>query len=266
MITGTTRCYPLVGHPVAQVRTPPAINNYFSESDIDAVMFAVDIEPWAVEGFFLAMRRWSNCGGCSVTVPHKQAAFRAMDRLSERARNARAVNIFRRDPDGALVGDMTDGVAFISALGQHGFSPAGKNVLLVGAAGGAGTAIAHAVLEEKPVALYLVDRNRPALTKMTSSLRYGSADVSVLEGWPVDAAPDLAINASPAGMYPDRSLPFDIERLPLGAFVADIVTKPNITPLLSAARARGHRICTGNEMADAQLEFQMRHLGLWRAA
>jgi len=74
-----TLYYPLVGHPVEQVRTPPAINAYFAKSGIDGVMFPVDIEPRAIEPFFRMMRSWENCRGCSVTVPHKQAAFRAMD-------------------------------------------------------------------------------------------------------------------------------------------------------------------------------------------
>lgn len=265
-ITGNTCCYPILGFPIAQVRTPPAINAYFAAQQIDAVMFPMEVAPEAVERFLGGLRHWSNCGGVSVTLPYKQAAFRAVDRATERARQAGAVNIVRCEPDGSLFGDMTDGLAFAEALRRNGISSAGKVVLVVGAAGGAGSAIAQALCESGPSLLCLADLDERKLLALSDRLRAACPGCAVAIGWPAGLAVDIAVNASPVGMRPGDPLPINLDRLPTGAAVCDVVTKPNMTPLLVEARQRGHAIQTGNEMADAQLAFQMRHLGLWREA
>jgi shikimate 5-dehydrogenase len=56
------------------------------------------------------------------------------------------VSVIRRSPDGTWHGDMLDGLAFVKAQKDHGAQPEGARVLLVGA-GGAGSAIAIALLE-----------------------------------------------------------------------------------------------------------------------
>ncbi|MCT7374195.1 shikimate dehydrogenase family protein [Chelativorans salis] len=265
-ITGTTRCYPLLGYPIAQVRTPPAINAYFATRRIDAVMFPMEIAPDAIDRFLSGLRGWSNCGGASVTVPYKQAAFSAMDRVTDRACRARAVNIIRREPDGTLFGDMTDGLAFAEALRRNGVLLTGRVVLVVGAAGGAGSAIAWTLCEAGPSVLCLVDPNAQKLSALSCRLQAAFPECTVVTDWPESVAVDIAINASPLGMGSGDPLPIDLDRLPAGAVVCDVVTKPNMTPLLLAARRGGHPIQTGNDMADAQLDFQMHHLELWQEA
>jgi shikimate dehydrogenase len=54
------------------------------------------------------------------------------------------------------------------------------------------------------------------------------------------------------GMAPGDPLPVDAARLDAGAFVADLVTKPAVTPLLEAARRRGSPILTGEGMFEPQ--------------
>jgi shikimate dehydrogenase len=62
----------------------------------------------------------------------------------------------------------------------------------------------------------------------------------------------LVVNATPAGMREGDPLPVDAARLDRGAVVADLVTKPAITPLLDAARRRGAAIVTGEDMFAIQ--------------
>jgi len=262
VITGDTVCYPLIGHPVAQVRTPPLINAWFASQAIDATMFAIDVAPEKVAAFLDGLRDWRNCGGCSVTVPHKQAAFRAMDRVTPRAAQVGAVNIVRRDSDGRLNGDMTDGLAFVAALAAGSVPLAGAAVLLAGAGGGAGMAIAFALAEAGVGRLTLQEPDESRLAKTMTALANAFPSLALDSTTPVDGF-DIAVNASPLGMNPGDPLPFDPAVVHGGGVVADVVTKPGITPLLAAAAARGLSIQTGGAMADAQLPFQMRHLGLW---
>jgi shikimate dehydrogenase len=76
----------------------------------------------------------------------------------------------------------------------------------------------------------------------------------------VDAnAYDVVVNASPLGMRADDPLPIDVSRLPATTFVGDVVTKPPLTPLIEAARARGCPTVTGTQMfgrvCDRMVEF-----------
>ncbi|SIT52256.1 Quinate/shikimate dehydrogenase (fragment) [Paraburkholderia piptadeniae] len=59
---------------------------------------------------------------------------------------------------------------------------------------------------------------------------------------------DVVVNASPLGMRADDPLPIDVSRLPATTFVGDVVTKPPLTPLIEAARARGCPTVTGTQM------------------
>ena len=51
-ITGTTKFYALIGHPVEQVRTPTVLNAHLTEHGIDAVMVTFNLLPANLEDFF----------------------------------------------------------------------------------------------------------------------------------------------------------------------------------------------------------------------
>ncbi|MFE0753870.1 shikimate dehydrogenase family protein [Inquilinus sp. NPDC058860] len=259
-ISGRTSIVPLIGHPVAQVKTPGPMNRAFAGRCVDAVMIPLELEPASVPGFFEVFRRCANGAGVSVTVPHKQAAFAAMDRVTPRAAAVRAVNIVRRDPDGTLVGDMTDGLAFVAALHGHGVDPAGSHLLLIGA-GGAGSAIADAVAAAGAASVTVIDPDAARASALAEGLEQRHPELAVHRGLRPGAPIDIAANASPLGMRPDDPLPFDPAMLPPGALAADAVTAPPVTPWLDQARRRGHPILTGLDMALAQLPFQLAHLG-----
>lgn len=251
-----TRGIPMIGHPIAQVKSLSPVNAWFASQEINACMMPVDIVPQRVAAFFDVVRGWENCIGVSITLPHKQAAFAACDRLSARASVARAVNIVRRDAQGLLHGDMTDGPAFCAVVKQTGRSIVGAHVLLIGA-GGAGSAVAHALAEEGAASITVIDidvQRRDDLMKSLAAQRHGLA---VRDSIASDVEIDIAFNATPLGMKTGDPMPCDLDILPLRALVADAVTKPAITPWLAEARRRGHMIQSGEEMALAQLAIQL---------
>lgn len=260
-ISGSTRCLPLIGHPVDQVRSPPGFNRWFAERGIDAVIFPVDLAPPALPAFFTMLRGWQNCIGLSVTMPHKAAALALVDDCTARARLSGALNIVRRDANGRLVGDMVDGLAFVAALQARGIDLAGCRSVVIGA-GGAGSAIAHALADAGVAALAVTDPDAMRRTALLAALRRAHPALLLADAADRSGDIDLLVNASPLGMRPDDPLPFDTRTLRPAAVVADAVTKPAMTPLLVQAAAHGCTIQTGHAMADAQLPFQMAHLGL----
>ena len=261
-LSGATRLYPIVGDPIGQVRSPAGVTAAFAQRGVDAICMPMHIAAVDFASFMATMRATRNVDGIIVTVPHKLAAFAACDTTSARAGFLRAVNTIVRMPDGGWHGDMLDGLGFVAAAKAKGCVLAGRTALLVGA-GGAGTAIAHAVLGEGARRLYIVDKDQARLDRLVAllvgaglpavaakgradpdraSLDFGSVDVETI---------DNVFNATPLGMRAGDPMPIDAGRLQPGMFVGDVVTEPAVTPLIAAARARGCASSTGRDMFEA---------------
>lgn len=259
-ISGETLGLPIIGRPIRQVKAPMAFNAYFKERDIDAVCTPLELSDDAADAFIAAMRGTTNVAGFIATIPHKQRAAAACDRLSDRARFLGATNLIRRDSDGTLVGDMTDGLGCVAAMRGHGVDPAGKSAFVIGV-GGAGSAIAHALLEAKVARLQIDDLDAGRTAELRDRLKaaFPSADIAL--GAPDMATVDIAVNASPVGMNGDPNLPVPLGDLPSTALVADVVTMPAETPWLKAAAARGCVTQTGLDMVRGQFDLMARHFG-----
>jgi len=130
-ITGATRLYCIIGHPVAPLRSPAFFNAAFRRHGIDAVFVALDIDLAAAEAGFAGLRAMRNIDGIVVTMPLKQRVLPLLDEVLPHARAVGAVNSIRRMPDGRLVGDMFDGKGGVLGLRWEGHEPRGRRVLLV---------------------------------------------------------------------------------------------------------------------------------------
>ena len=261
ILTGTSRFYAIIGHPINQVRSPTVVNGYLAEHDLDAAMVAFDMLPQAVEGFFTMLRGWENCGGVGVTVPHKQAALANCDEVSARARRIGACNLVQRTPEGRLIGDMTDGPGFLLALTNNGVNVEGKRVVLIGA-GGAGSAIAHEMADRGVARLAVIDIHEGRRKTLIASLKEHYPTVHITDEASDPAAIDILVNATPMGMGADDPLPFPLDGIRPDAMVADAVTKPAMTRFLELAKAKGCPIQLGNEMAEAQLPIFLERFGI----
>lgn len=244
-LSGATRVVPIVGDPIAQVKSPAGVTAAFQARGENAVCVPMHIGPDDFGALMQLVRRWRNCAGVIVTVPHKFAAFEVCDTVSERAGFLRTVNTIVRRADGRLHGDMFDGLGFVAACRDKSCTFSGRRALLVGA-GGAGTAIGHAVASEGVALLGIADRD--------AGRRDGLVAHLAAAGFPVEARPadaqgfDIALNATPMGMRAGDPLPLHADGLTPETFVGDVVTDPDPSPLIAAARARGCRTSTGADM------------------
>lgn len=244
-LSGSTRVVPIVGDPIAQVKSPAGVTAAFEAREQNAVCVPMHIEATDFTAFMQLVRRWHNCTGVIVTVPHKFAAFEACDTTSERASILRTVNTIRRCADGQLHGDMFDGLGFVASCKEKGCAFGGRRALLVGA-GGAGTAIAHAVAAERVALLGIADVDAIRRDALVAHLARA--------GFPVEACGadatsfDIVLNATPMGMRPGDALPVPASALTSATFVGDVVTEPDPSPLIAAARAQGCRTSTGSDM------------------
>ncbi|MGQ4335080.1 shikimate dehydrogenase [Streptomyces hayashii] len=260
-ISGTTRLYAVLGDPVAQVQSPGLLNPVFAGLGIDAVLVPVQVRPGDLVEVVRGLQRVGNLDGLFVTVPHKTAVAQLADRRSRTVEMTGSANALRREPDGAWLAANFDGSGFVAGLVGAGHSPRGRKVTLVGA-GGAGSAIAAALLTAGVDSLSVTDPDGPRLTALVARLA---------EHWPgrVRAVPeptlhdsDIAVNATPLGLRPEDPLPFPPGALPPGSVVADIIMKPRETPLLREAAALGHHVHHGMHMLTGQVDAYRTFFGL----
>jgi shikimate dehydrogenase len=262
-ISGATRLYVLLGDPLDKARSPEYYNAVFAARGIDAVLVPMEVAPAGFDALIQALKAVRNLDGLIVTMPHKQAVLAHLDRLGDTARRVGAANVARREADGQWFGDMYDGPGFVGGLRARGIAPAGRRAYLVGC-GGVARAMATALAEAGVALLRLHDLDAGRADALAATLRAQFPGLACEVG-PADPTHfDLAINATPLGMKPGDGLPFDPSRLTPRTAVADVTTKPEITPLLAAARERGCPITTGRDMFEAQTLLAERLFG-WGA-
>ena len=219
---------------------------------------AFDVEPADVPAALGGMRVYGVLAGLSVTIPHKEAVARGVDRLSSLAKALGAVNTVVREPDGRLRGENTDGPGFLRALrDDEGFDPSGRRCLVLGA-GGAARAVVKALSDAGAAEIVVVNRT-PSRAEAVAALATGCARVGVAAE---AGEADLIVNATPAGMAGsglEADLPLDPADLGSGQLVVDLVPNPAITPLIEAARGRGAVAVNGLGMLvhQAALAFRM---------
>jgi len=252
-LDGETRLHIIIGDPIAQVKSPAFLTAILARRGVNALVVPAHVTPGDLPAFMKSVRLICNLDGIVVTVPHKFAALDYCDEPTARAAFVGSVNVMRRSADGRWIGDNLDGLGYLDGIAKEGFSVAGKKALLVGA-GGAGSAIALEMLERGAALLAIHDADRARRDRLVAKLagRFGSR---VAAGSTDPRGFDLVANATPAGMKEGDPLPVDISGLSADQFVADVITKPDVSPLVEHARGIGCRTMVGAGMFNAQAEL-----------
>lgn len=260
-ISGTPRLYVVLGDPVAQVRSPGLLNPLFADLDVDAVLVPVHAPPPHLERIVAGLQAVANLDGIFVTVPHKVAVAGLADRRSPMVEITGSANALRREADGRWYAENFDGTGFVAGLVEAGHDPKARRVSLVGA-GGAGSAIAAAVLAAGADRLALCDPDTAKLAALKGRLDVHWPGRTSVSAEPDTAGADLVVNATPLGLRPGDPLPFRPDRLAPGRVVADIIMKPRETRLLREAAALGHDVHYGSHMLAGQLDSYRDFFGL----
>jgi shikimate dehydrogenase len=249
------------GDPVAHSLSPQMQNAALRACKIDMQYGRFHIRANELRSA-LSFLRALDFIGVNVTVPHKIAAFAQIDEADESANRAGAVNTisFR---DQKLIGSNTDGEGFLRAIrAEFSVDVRDLRVLIVGAGGGTGQAIAWQCALENCERLVLVNRTHEKAQALAERLRPFFAGPRVLgpaarlEAVPGDEAAlraqlgdvDLIVNATPLGMNPSDPTPIPARLLAPHHLVFDAVYGPSSTSLLRAADEAGARGANGLSM------------------
>ena len=248
--------YLLLGDPVAHSRSPAIHARAFELLGIDAVYAPCRVVD-AAEGVNAA--RSLDVAGFNVTVPHKEAVAKLVDRLHPSAARIGAVNCVARDKDGPLVGHNTDAPGILRALRARGVDPAGARVVIVGA-GGSGRAAAWALA---PHASQITILNR------TESKARALAALVAAGGGRAEAAPlatpkplreaSLVVQCTTVGLG-SSEVPFDPDILRRDCTLVDLVYVPG-GPTELLRRFPGERV----DGIDVLVHQAIASLELWLA-
>ena len=248
-ITGASRLFPIIGDPVKYVESPTRLTRTLADRGHHGLCVPMQVGAEDLDEVMAGLTATGNVDGILVTMPHKFTAFDHCATSSAGSRLLGVVSIMRRNPDRTWHGDMLDGLAFVKAQQDHGAVTTGARVLLLGA-GGAGSAIAVAMLEAGVRELIIHDPDESRVDKLAALVaEHGGGRVSAGPADPTGC--DLVCNATPLGMEPNDPLPLPVELLSSSMFVGDVISGHGPTPLLRAARAAGCRTANGADMVEA---------------
>jgi shikimate dehydrogenase len=249
----------LVGTGIGPSLTPPLHEREADQLGIRYLYRRLDLDvlgrPAGAIGEILAAAGLAGYDGLNVTHPCKQLVLPHLDELSPDAAALGAVNtvVLR---GGRAVGHNTDWSGFARAF-DRGLHDVGLDRVVLLGAGGAGAAVAHALLTLGTARLTVLDvdprRSRDlaaALSERFGSGRATGDDLSEVAAHVGSA--DGLVHATPTGMAAHPGLPVPAELLRPDLWVADIVYRPLETDLVRAARALGCRVLDGGGMAVFQ--------------
>ncbi|MBQ8126481.1 MAG: shikimate dehydrogenase, partial [Kiritimatiellae bacterium] len=160
--------FAVIGHPVAHSLSPTMHAANFRSLGYDATYEKFDVAPENLAAFVREKQR-EGYAGLNVTVPHKIAVIPLLDRTDESVARYGACNTLKFEPDGTIAGYNTDVIGFVTGLAAHGFSLAGKKVVIIGC-GGAGSALAACTCYEGAAELKVADLRGAAVTALVGRL------------------------------------------------------------------------------------------------
>jgi 3-dehydroquinate dehydratase/shikimate dehydrogenase len=260
-----TEIYGVIGDPVMHSMGPMLYNACFEKDNINAVYlpFHVQQETTGFNSFMQGVlsRPWLNCGGFSVTIPHKTNALEFAGRHGEYveplAVTIGAVNTLKVGFNNILSAYNTDYAGAMNALaatlgeGKHTLHKV--KVAVIGSGGVARAVVAGLTNAGADITIYNRTLNKAAL--LANEFRCKACGLEEL----ADLNASVVINCTSIGMIPNvdaSPVPADIFKAAMTAF--DTVYTPPYTRFLQDARAAGAAIVNGAEMFIRQAMAQYR--------
>jgi shikimate dehydrogenase len=239
VIDGSTRVYALLGDPVAHSLSPAMQNAAFRALGLPAVYVPLRCESSSVPGLLRALAAAG--GGGNITIPHKEVAAGAVDRMLDTAHEVGVCNAFWAQ-DGEILGDNTDVAGVLRAV--EALAPPEGPWLIVGTGGGARAAVVAAGRHRASVAVRSRSPERARVLEEWADAR------GLARARPAECA--VVVNATPVGLDGGDELPVTPAEVPGAQVALDMVYRPGETAWVRALRAAGLRAADGRAMLVAQ--------------
>ncbi len=245
----------VIGNPIAHSKSPQMQQAALDSAALPYryIRILAEREQGAFEN---VIERCAEKGfiGLNVTIPFKEQAYAAASQRDALSELCGASNTLVKQEDGSWHACNSDGEGFKSAiLDYFKLAISEQRILILGACGGAGRAIAAQCALDGSPRISLVNRPRPELAQLRDKLA-AIAPESQIDALHFDspelaeaiASSQLIINATSLGLKESDPLPIPSELLSSEHKIFDIVTHE--TPLIRAARAQGCACSSGESM------------------
>lgn len=248
-LSGHTQPFAVLGHPIGHTLSPVMHNASMQELGFDGIYLALDVHPDRLMEVLPAMQLMG-FAGVNLTVPHKEIAFRGLEKLDASAELFGAANTVQFTEEG-MVGHNTDGYGFLKALEEaFGKTVAGDSVFVLGC-GGAGRATALQAASQGAKSLILADIDADRIQKLNDEIKGLVPSVEVIQALEKSKqielcrACDLIVQASPVGMKENDPSLLPLEAFDKGQRVFDLIYMYPETAFLTTARKAGAEIANG---------------------
>jgi shikimate dehydrogenase len=235
----------VMGWPVAHSRSPRIHNHWIQKYGLNGAYVLLPVQPDHLDDALRGLRALG-FAGCNLTIPHKVEAMSRVDRVDETARRMGAINTIVVEEDGSLSGYNNDGYGYIQSLldAQPGWRADAGPATVIGA-GGAARAVVLSLAERGAPEIRLTNRTRSKAEALKNEF---GGPITVVDWEDRHRALEgaaLLVNTTNQGMHGQPALDLSLDLLPASALVSDVIYVPLETPLLAAARARGHTTVNG---------------------
>ncbi|WP_170368990.1 shikimate dehydrogenase [Ruegeria arenilitoris] len=235
----------VIGHPIAHSRSPVLHGYWLKTYGLPGHYVPMDVAPADLETVLRSLPK-AGFVGANVTVPHKEAAMRLADHVSDRASVIGAANTLMFRADGSIHADNTDGYGFMQNLraGAPDWVPQDGPAVVFGA-GGAARAVLQALAEAGVPEILLTNRTRSRADHLKEEFGQRITVVDWVQAGNVIENAELVVNTTSLGMQGQPELRVPLDGLQPGTVVTDLVYTPLKTHLLEQAEAAGCTVVDG---------------------
>jgi shikimate dehydrogenase len=256
MTLGPAYLLGLIGSGIQASRTPTMHEREGARRGFRTIYRLIDITPLNLTADALP-ELLANCqrlgfNGLNITHPCKQAIIPLLDELSEDAAAIGAVNtvVFK---DGRRIGHNTDWWGYTDGF-KRGLPDADLESVLQLGSGGAGSAVAYALMKLGAQSLMIFDIDHAKATALADDLnrRFDGRVSAVDDAVAAAASATGIVQCTPIGMSAHPGLPISADALRPDLWASEIIYFPLETEFLRTAKARGCRVVDGSGMAVGQ--------------
>ena len=242
------RKFAVIGHPIGHTMSPFIHKRLFELAGQQGEYSVIDVAP---EELPVKINALNELAGYNITIPNKQEIIPFLDKLDKKAELYGSVNTVRNGE--TREGFTTDPDGFLKALAAEGI-PFEGNVAIIGCGGVARTFVYEAALAGcditiavRPEDVSIRDALAEEVREKINGARVNTCLISEIEE--NNLYPDLLVNATPVGMYPNTdAMPVSEKIIARSKSVFDAIYNPLETKLVKAAKAYGLKAVGGMAM------------------
>jgi shikimate dehydrogenase len=249
----------IIGYPLGHSLSPLLHAELLKATELTGEYKPYELKPDAL-GAGLDHLQSTGIGGLNVTIPHKVSVMPLLDWIHPEAKLTGAVNTIVFDAHGKRNGHNTDLIGFTRSLPDTITNRLPESSVLILGAGGSARAVLSALIQLHTAEITFAVRNPesaiPIMNLADEIRNFHQAETNIhlvaLQELPSLCAFQGVVNTTPVGMWPQvKESPLSavqLEALPAGAFVYDLIYKPLETQLLIDAKTLGYSVFNGLDM------------------